>query len=99
MRYLMLSNSNIFTAMKDDVEFYKFRLQEIKDKYHDSSSDEEDMVKKVIQKYKPKDKETDVNDLYEFINGVKVDEFIIQKEESDSELKDKEELYNKLKQK
>ena len=97
MRYLMLNNSNVYTAMKDDVEFYKYRLQEIKDKYQESSSDEEDNVKKVIQKYKPKDKQTDVNDLFEYINGVGIDEYVNQ-EEIDSDLQEIDDAYNKVKQ-
>jgi hypothetical protein len=61
--------------VEEDCEYYRFRLREIKDKYDENSSDEEDVVRKVLRSNRPCDKPTDVHDLEDYMNGLPVEEF------------------------
>lgn len=69
--------------MKEDTAFYKFRIKEIKDKYEEESSDEEDLIKKVLRKNKPVEKETATTDLEDYIAGKPVQEYKYIKDELD----------------
>lgn len=97
MKYILISNNKKVEAIQEDLEFYKFRVQEIKQKYHESSSDDEDVIKKVLKKNKPAQKETDVCDLEDYINGLPVTEYIPIKEETDKKLKAKTDILDRQK--
>lgn len=98
MKFLMVSNNKKCEAMNEDVEFYKFRIQEMKLKYQESSSDEEDAVKKVLRKNRPVNKETDVHDLEEYIEGLPIDAYRQQEEELDENAKAKADELKRQKQ-
>ena len=76
----LVENNIQMQNWSETVDFYKYRIDEIKHKYNEESSDEEDLIRKVIKSQRPKNKSTNTNDLEDYLQGkhvnVEVEDFL-----------------------
>lgn len=93
MKYILIGNNKQLDALKQDVEYFKYRVKEMSD----ISKEDEDTIKKVIKKNTPKNKQTDSQDLQQYINGEKIEAY--NKEKSTLNEKEREKEEELIKQK
>lgn len=99
--HILLENQNVENCVKlelsnESLAFYKYRVDEIKQKYNDSSSDDEDLIRKVVRKAKPKEKLTDTTDLQDYIDGKEI--IPDNSDDDDDDIRRKEQELKKLKE-